>query len=397
MHAATFPTANFRRVVRALGALALLTSITIAFAQSADAPAAYAIGVQNAPRAATTASPATSSASASITPADWTLAISGEWATQCPPTLENVSIDGPELRVDARSVLSLCTRRAMPFSIEVNPVLALGQSALAPGVYHVSFYAADGAQAQPKLRAFALVDRSAADAAAVQPEAGFWWSASDSQSDSNNRMVLSMELQNRQLSVALMSYDRSGQPVWNFGVASYDNRIAHVALLRLEGGGDPFSTASAPPHGESVLTLDLQFQSGAHASAWLSRTQGSTDDSTLQVQSLDLVRLPMAEAVDGSAWNGEWVLVDDGTQTPQRLHLDQFQALDASHFELGDIAAGASMVCSRDAARPELPPSSCSLRQGTSAAVSQFDSVAIGRMDGTRADGSVIHLLRVSH
>jgi len=387
--------ATFRTTIGALGALALSAPVAYALAQSssaqpADAAAAYAIGVQN---------------GVHDVRANWTLAISGEWATQCPPTLEKVTLDngaadggaadGVDLRIDARSVLDLCTRRAMPFSIEVNPALALDRSALPAAVYHVSFYAADGAQAQPKLRAFALVDRNGTGAPRIEPETGFWWTANSNES-STNRTVLSMELQNQQLSVALMSYDASGQPIWHFGAAPYSGRTAHVPLLHLQGGGDPFSAASSTPHGDSTLTLDLQFQSAAHASAWLSRVEGNTDEAGLRLQPLDLVRVPLAEASDGSAWQGDWVFVDDASATPQRLRFDRFQSIDTDHFQLEDAASGVAMLCTRDVGRPELPPSSCALSQGAGADANRFDSVAIARMDGTRSDGTAFHLLRIT-
>jgi hypothetical protein len=380
------------RTKGALGAIALLVSCVCAFAQTtaqqaagqaADTGANYAIGVRD---------------GMSDLRAAWTLAVSGEWATQCPPTLEKVSLEnatpnGADLRIDARSVLGLCTRRAMPFAIEVNPALAMDRTALPAGIYHVSFYAADGAQARPILRAFALIDRSGASGARVEPETGFWWTADTGESGSN-RTVLSLELQNQQLSVALMSYDNSGQPVWHFGAAPYTGRIAHVPLVRLQGGGDPFSSVGSTPHGESMLTLDLQFQSGAHASAWLSRVRG--DDASLQLQALELVRLPLTEVADGRAWQGDWVLVDDGNATTQRVKLDHFQAIDGEHFQLDDSASGLSLSCSRDAARPEMPPLSCSLRQPNGTDVSRFDSVAIARMDGAHVAGAAIHLLRIT-
>jgi hypothetical protein len=373
--------ATFGRTMHTLGALVLLVAPACALAQSADTGASYAIGVRD---------------SVPDVHAAWTLAISGEWATQCPPTLEKVTLDnvasnGADLRIDARSVLGLCTRRAMPFSIEVNPALALDRPALPAGVYHVSFYAADGAQAQPKLRAFTLIDRNA-NSGRIEPETGFWWTANANES-SASRTVLSLELQNQQLSVALMSYDSYGQPVWHFGAAPYAGRIAHVPLLRLQGGGDPFSAVSSTPHGESTLTLDLDFQSGAHALAWLSRVRG--EDNSLQLQSLDLVRLPLTEIADGRAWQGDWVLVDDSNASTQRLHLDHFQALDAEHFQLDDSASSTSLTCARDAMRPEVPPSSCALHLASNTDNGRFDSVAIGRMDGIRA-GAAIHLLRVT-
>ena len=357
-----------RRSTRALVALALLALATAGAAQSGGTAGSYAIDAPAAQRA------------------ELKLSVTGAWPTQCPPTLENVALDGADLRIDARSVLGLCAREATPFSIEVDPALALDRSSLAAGVYHVSFFAADGAQAAPKLRAFALLDRSAPGTAPVNPETGFWWSAENDA----DRTLLSVELQNSQLSVALMSYDRFGQPQWHFGAAAYDGHVAHVPLLRLQGGGELFAAGGAArARGESTLALDLQFHTSAHASAWLSRTEGS-DDPALRLRAFDIVRLPLAETVDGGALQGDWVLVEDSGA--QRLHFDQFRAPDAEHFELADSSGAATLACVRDTAHPDLPPSSCVLRLANRESASEFDSVALTRMDGRGA-----HLLRVSN
>lgn len=326
---------------------------------------------------------------------NWNLTVSGQWPSQCPPALEGVSLDGLDLRIDSRSVLGLCERREMPFSIELNPALALNRQVLPPGIYHVSFYAADGAEAQPALRAFALIDRSPIGATPIVPETGFWWSANAADSEAD-RSVLSIELQADQLSVALMSYDGTGQPVWYFGAATYAGHIASIPLLRLSGGSGPFSPAPAQPHGNPALNLDLQFVSAAHANAWLTRPAGN---GALQLQSLDLVRLPMAESIAGQTWQGDWVLVSDAPgATPQRLRLDNFQSLDAEHFQLSDDAGTTLLVCSREPGQPDWPPTACTLQRSTlaDATIYDFDSVAITRLDGSDHDGTAVHLLRVS-
>jgi len=319
-----------------------------------------------------------------IVPA-WSLSISGQWPTRCPPTLENIALDEHDLRIDARSVLELCERGATPFSIELNPALALQRGAFAPGVYRVSFYAADGAQSSPKLRAFSLLDRNLPNAPSITPETGFWWTSNGSDA---NRTTLSLELQDGQLSVALLSYDETGQAVWYFGAAPYAGHIAHLPLLRLAGGSVPFVQTSTAPHGDSALTLDLEFSSAAHASAWL--TQPRESDATLQLQTLDLVRLPLADSSDGHAWQGEWVLLADAADAaPTRLHFDQYHAADAAHFQLVDSFANLTLTCTRKPAQPDWPPVSCALRGvGVSA---DFASVAL-----TRMDGASVHLLRVT-
>jgi len=371
--------AGFSRLsIRCLTALALLAAATAAFTQSAG----FSIQDRSEPRT-------------HIVPG-WTLAISGTWPTQCPPTLENLALDDHDLRIDARSVLELCERGATPFSVELNPALALGRGAFAPGVYRVSFYAADGTRATPKLRAFALVDRSLPSAPTITPETGFWWSSHDGDGAAD-RTTLSFELQDGQLSAALLSYDDLGQPVWYFGAAQYAGRIAHLPMLRLAGGSAPFVQTSTAPHGDPALALDVEFASSAHASAWLSRTPAG-EDPVLQLQSLDLVRLPLADSIDGRAWQGDWVLVADAADAvPQRLHLDQYHAIDAAHFELADSAANVALTCSRRPAQPDWPPTACSLHATDGTGIlGNFTSVALARMDGQRADRADLHLLRIT-
>jgi hypothetical protein len=326
-----------------------------------------------------------------------TLTVNGEWPTQCPPSLKTVTLDGTDMRIDAGSDLTLCDRKSSPFSIELNPALAVDKTSLDPGIYRVSFYAADGAGSSPKLRAFTLLDHSAPDAASIVPESGFWFTSNNGDA-SANRTVLSMESEDGQLSIALMSYDTIGQPVWYFGAASFNGHIAHVPLIHIVGGNDPFDTSAQGAHGDWMLTLDLQFESGAHALAWLGRERGSIDDSTLQLHPLDIVRLPLSETSDGQAWQGDWVLVADAEEsTPQRLHLTQYRAIDAQHFELSDPAGATVLSCTRESSQPEWPPSSCSLRQFDGTVSGAFDSVALARMDGIAQSGSAIHLLRISH
>ncbi len=105
---------------------------------------------------------------------------------------------------------------------------------------------------------------------------------------------------------------------------------------------------------------------------------------------------PWLKQPTAGAWQGDWVLVDDASTPPQRLRFDHFRAIDANHFQLDDDASGIAIVCTHDARRPELPPSSCALSQVADGDASRFDSVAIARMDGTRADGSTFHLLRIT-
>jgi hypothetical protein len=164
----------------------------------------------------------------------------------------------------------------------------------------------------------------------------------------------------------------------------------------LAGGSDPLSAVSTIPRGEAGLTLDLEFHSSALATAWLSRA-GDGEDPALQLQTMDLVRLPFDEAGDGSVWQGDWILVTDSDQAPpQRLLLKRIAVEDADRFRLGDEAVGVAIDCQLDTQNDELPPTLCTARRNDGTELGHFDAVAIGRMDGARTDGVAIHLLRVS-
>lgn len=330
-----------------------------------------------------------------VLPSPLLLKISGVWPTQCSPTLERVTLDGMDLNIEARSVLSLCARHQTGFSIEVNPALASNHATLPPGIYRVGFYAASGNQDFPKLRAFSLLDNTGA-ANSVVPESGFWWNSSDLQIGAH-RIAVSLELQGSQLSVALLSYDDTGNPVWQFGTAAMKGSIAHVPLLKMTGGSDPFATSVLSPRGEATLTLDMEFHSGAHASAWLSRRVGALDDPVLELQPMDLIRLPSVNAGDAGAWEGDWILTaDSNSATPQRLRFGKLDG-DATHFELVDEQSNLKLTCTHNGGQVEQLPKSCVLRQADGAEVGHFGAPAISRMEGKRPDGVTLHLIRIAH
>jgi hypothetical protein len=323
-----------------------------------------------------------------------TVTISGTWPTPCTPTYESARLAGADLRVDARTTLNLCAHQPTPFAIEIDPAAAADRALPFPGVLHVSFFAANGTQAEPKLRAFALVEGEPGRPA-FAPENGFWWTTSTTR-QSASRNVVSLERQGTQLTAALMSYDHDGRGNWQFGTATLEGRVAHIPLLQLAGGSDPFAAASTAPHGEAGLMLDIEFRSSAVATAWLSR-RGVGDDAALELQTMDLVRLPFADAGDGSAWKGDWILVADSEQTPPlRVRFDRVSPLDATRFRLSDEAAGVVMDCENDTRNAELPPQYCAAQRADGTPLGRFNSVAITRMDGTRVDGSGVHLMRVT-
>lgn len=323
--------------------------------------------------------------------AQTTLAIADSWPTPCTPTFDGTSLDGANLRVDARAVLSLCAHQATPYTIEVDPAAAIGHR-LAERVYHVSYYAANGAQAPAKLRAFALVDTAASNPAPA-PESGFWWTTSDGRAGAG-RNVFSIEVQGSQLTTALMGYDRDGRGNWQVGAGVLEGRVAHVPLLQLAGGSDPFSGAASAPRGEAGLMLDVEFHSTSQATVWLSRAGGG-DDAGIEMQTFEIARLPFAGAAD--AWTGEWILATDGDTPPQRLRLKRIGTPDGIGFRLSDETAQVAIDCYLDPENAELPPHQCVLRRADGVQLGQFDAVAMTRMDGFNNGKAGLHLLRVSH
>jgi len=317
------------------------------------------------------------------------LKIQGTWPNACVPAFANASLSGKELTITARSTLSLCEVKATPLLLSIDPALALGIAALPGGIYHVWFRAAEGAQAAPKLRAFAVLNANADSRSAIVPETGFWWPVNGAGSVS--RQVLSLEIQGMQLSAALLGYGADGRSNWQFGTSVFDGRVAHVPLLQL-AGTEARAGETPGRRGEAGLVLDIEFQSNSHATAWL----GSTQDSAFEVRAIDIVRLPFADVSDGAAWQGEWILIADDDSAPQRLRLRASAAAADNRFVLGDSHSGITVDCLYDPENSDLPAQNCTIVQRDGKVSARLDEIAMSRMDGRRADGVAVHLLRVA-
>ena len=318
------------------------------------------------------------------------LKIRGTWPNACLPAFENASLRGDDLTITARTTLTLCDDKPTPVALSVNPAFALGLPSLPAGVYHVWFRAADSAHAAATLRAFAVVDAGTPARSTISPETGFWWPVSGAAS-AIGRNVMSLEFQGAQLSAAVLGYGEDGRSNWQFGTSAFDGRLAHVPLLQL-AGNEPSAGDLPGRRGEAGLVLDLQFHSNSHATAWLSRTL----ESGLDVQAVDLVRLPFADVSDGAAWQGEWILVADDDSAPQRLRLRAAAAAADNRFVLGDAHSGVTVDCVYDPENSDLPAQNCTVAQRDGKILAKLDEVAITRMDGKRPDGVTMHLLRVT-
>ena len=320
------------------------------------------------------------------------LKIRGTWPNACLPAFEKASLTGHDLTITARSSLGLCDAAPTPLTLSIDIALSLGIPTLPGSVYHVWFQTAEGAHAAAKLRAFAVIDTSAEPRSTIAPETGFWWPVAGAASGIA-RNVMSLEFQGTQLSAALLGYGDDGRSNWQFGTSAYDGRSAHVPLLQLAGS---LASAGEPGErrGEAGLVLDLEFHSNSHATAWLSRT---LDDAAIQVQTIDVVRLPFADVSDGAAWQGEWIFVADDDSAPQRLRLHAAAAAAENRFVLGDSRNGITVDCTYDPENSDLPAQSCTIAQRDGKVIAKLDEIAMSHMDGKRADGVPVHLLRVAN
>ena len=105
--------------------------------------------------------------------------------------------------------------------------------------------------------------------------------------------------------------------------------------------------------------------------------------------------LHLQPASDGSAWQGDWVLVSDAQGAmPQRLRLDRSQGPDTQHIRIASADGSATLDCDAGSAQAAWPPRACTL-QLADGSIDRFDSVAVTRMDGTDANGAAVHLLRI--
>ncbi len=324
----------------------------------------------------------------------WMLLISGTWPNACLPHLTGLQVQDMEIRIEARSNKSLCAALPTPLEMHVDPAASMGQVLLPPGVYRVGFYAANGTQAPLSLRGFALLDTSSPNTAALEPESGFWWPAADN-TESNAGTGLSLERQGSTLILSTMGYNEAGNPEWYFGSGTLTGRSAHVPLLRMHGGGSLFASDTRfSPEAEAAITLDLEFQSNAHAIAWFSRIN---EGAAIEQRAIPLVRVAFGNEPSGKVWQGEWVLVPDSPgANPRRLRLDRLLTADQGNFRLSDDTDGSVLNCHGAIQHTQTPPQSCTLEDANGNPIAKFSTVAIMRLDGVGTDGYPARLIRIS-
>ncbi|GMV28690.1 MAG: hypothetical protein AMXMBFR59_08150 [Rhodanobacteraceae bacterium] len=318
------------------------------------------------------------------------LRLQGNWPTPCLPALDDIQLDGNELRIELRSKKPLCARASVPFDIEVDLAPVLGRQWPATPL-RVSVVTANSATAPAELRGFALVAPQPGPRAV--PSSGLWWPLPEN--ETSNPMAgtgFSFEIQGNTIAAAVLGRTGSGDAIWYFGTGRLRGRTAEIDLLAATRDGlDSGRRASE----NAVLALD--FDGNGRATAWLGRYELGDNQPVLHQQVIALAHLPFAERTDGTAWQGDWVLLGATPGQPRsarQLRLSATSFIAVANYRLsGDD--GSVLSCERDPTAPKAaPPQRCRLTDARNAVIAEFDAIDINRLDGFAPDRTAVQLIR---
>ena len=319
------------------------------------------------------------------------LIIEGTWSDACLPSLLRTRVVDFDIDIYLRSNEHTCAEVRTAFQLKLNPAREAGHKQLDLGIYRVRLFLAHD-KGSNDLIAFRLL-RSGGDDRRPRPESGFWWSVPTA----NNIPALSgngvsIEQQGDTLAVTWLSYE-SGSPVWYFGSQTMSGKIARIALSRMIGGGEAFAGPNATPQIEPGLALNIEFLTPAHAAAWLVRGQPSSS-RTIEVQDLNLVRLPFEGGNPGKSWQGEWALIVGNAGEARIIELTKPEMADAETFRVSDPLGSINLQCRLDDVGKHSIASFCTLTDGASV-LGDFDQVGLDRLSGQNADGLPVRLVRL--
>lgn len=318
------------------------------------------------------------------------LRLQGNWPTPCLPAVDDISLDGNDLRIELRSKKPLCARASVPFDIEVDLTKQLGRQWPATPL-RVSVVTANSATGTAQLRGFALIAPQPGPRA--MPSSGLWWPLPES--DATNPMAgtgFSFEIQGNTIAAAVLGRTGTGDAIWYFGTGRLRGRTTEIDLVaatRESADGERNITDNA------VLALD--FDGNGRATAWLGRYELGDNQPVLRQQVIALAHLPFAERTDGTAWQGDWVLLGATPGQPRsarqiRLSATSFIAV-ANYRLSGDD--GSTLSCERDPSAPKAaPPQRCRLTDAQNTVVAEFDAIDINRLDGFAPDRTPVQLIR---
>lgn len=319
------------------------------------------------------------------------LIIEGTWSNSCLPSVVHSHLVDSHIDIQLRSAAAHCVESSTAFQLKLNPARASGQSQLALGVYEVRLFLQIG-DGDSNLVAFRLL-RSGGDEIGSRPESGFWWSVAGL--DNAPALAgngLSIEQQGENIAVTWLSYE-AGAPVWYFGSTKMPGALARIELMRMIGGGEPFSGPNTAPAAEPGISMNLQFDSPSHAQAWLVRPQ-SFGSRAVDVQTLNLQHLPFENGHPGASWQGQWVLVIGDATDARIIDLSKITTADAESFRVSDRLGSIALQCRLDSIGAHPLAGFCSLTDGA-LVLGDFDRVGLDRLQGLTPDGERIRLVRL--
>ena len=319
------------------------------------------------------------------------LVIEGIWVNSCIPGLQRSRMLDNKLDVYLRSERGNCAQVPTPFQLKLNPAREAGLRQMPLGIHQLRLFLAHD-NGSNELIAFRLL-RSGGDDTRSRPESGFWWSVPGAAGEpalAGNG--LSIEQQGDSIAVTWLSYE-AGTPVWYFGSAQMPGKTVRINMSRLVGGGEAFSGPNSAPIASPQLALNIEFLTPAHAKAWLVRERPGSARS-VEIQRLDLLRLPFAEGHPGSNWQGEWVLVTAGSNEARVIDLTRMATADAETFRVSDGLDSVSLRCRLDSVGERSIASFCTLVDGATV-LGDFDQVGLDRLSGLNVDGEAVRLVRL--
>lgn len=329
--------------------------------------------------------------------ADSRTIISGIWPNACAPSIQTHTVTTTRTDVLLGSGHDLCALNPHAFSVTLPVEIPFSPAPLPDRVRPLRVFSAVTPSAAPQLVAFRLLGGRDTPS---HPDAGFWWPENDTTSSGT---VLSMELQDNALGVSLMTFDDgTGAPVWYFGTSQLQGSVAHVDLVRMEGGNSPFANQQSAPQAQHSLAMDLAFASDTRARAYLSHSdaQGGID-----VVAMTISRVPFTSLPQQQSWLGTWLVAGDArsstqaavprsTDLPASFNWTGSSTLDATHVRLLDASGNYALDCQHDAENENAPAQFCRLRDANGNIIVVFDHVDFDRLDGHTEDGNPVILVR---
>ena len=319
------------------------------------------------------------------------LLIQGVWPDSCPPVIVRSSLADSHIDIVLRRSSNHCSDVPTPLSLRINPAREAGLRQLGLGVFQIRLHLL-GDDGSSQLLGFRLLQSGGTDTSS-RPESGFWWSVpTDSQVPALAGSGVSIEQQGENLAVTLLTYE-AGAPVWYFGSTTMPGSIAHLPLLRMVGGDEPFSGPGASPRAETGMSLNLQFMGPAHAQAWLVRPRRGAEQA-VEVQELNLLRIPFQTDRIGAGWRGLWALVADDAREARVIELTDLLTADAESFRLRDRSGELTLQCRLDDIGGHPTPAFCSLNEADGV-VADFDRIGLDRLSGLTTEGRPVRLVRL--